>query len=255
MTNPDYTAVVLVVDRSGSMNRIASTVQDALEEFVNAQLQEPGKLTIDTVFFDDQVENRAVFVNPAEVKLDLTLNPRGMTALSDAVGTKIETFGQALSSLSEDERPHKVIFVIATDGIENASKEFTKADVAEKIQHQRDTYGWDFTFIGANQDAILAAQDFNIPMGSAITFNANDGGTESVLRSMSTYVSASRQGFAAGYSAEDRIAAVAPNAAPSQARVKRNVAPKTAVVAKAPTAPKASAKPRTPRKKADGEKA
>lgn len=73
MTNKDYTAVVLVVDRSGSMSGIAKSVQGTLEEFVSSQLAEPGRLTIDTVFFDTEVEHRATFVNPAKEKLDLEL--------------------------------------------------------------------------------------------------------------------------------------------------------------------------------------
>lgn len=208
MTNKDYTAVVLVVDRSGSMGGIAKSVQETLEEFVSAQLAEPGRLTIDTVFFDTEVEHRATFVDPAKKKLDLELRPRGMTALFDAVGSKIDSFGAALGKLPEDERPGKVIFVIATDGHENSSTDYNQQRIAELIGHQREVYSWDFTFIGANQDAVLTAQGLNIPQGSAITFAATADGAESVINSMSTYVAASRKGFAAGYSAEDRAAAI-----------------------------------------------
>lgn len=208
MTNKDYTAVVLVVDRSGSMAGIAKSVQGTLEEFVSAQLAEPGRLTIDTVFFDTEVEHRATFVDPAKDKLDLELRPRGMTALFDAVGSKIDSFGDALGKLPEAERPGKVIFVIATDGAENSSTDYNQQKIAELIKHQREVYAWDFTFIGANQDAVLTAQGLNIPSGSAITFSATEDGAASVISSMSTYVAASRKGFAAGYSAEDRAAAV-----------------------------------------------
>lgn len=208
MTNPDYTAVVLVVDRSGSMASIAANVQETLEEFVNEQLSQPGRLTIDTVFFDSEIDNRASFVDPSKEKLDLELKPRGMTALYDAVGLKVTSFGEALSKMKEEERPGKVIFVIATDGHENSSKEFTQQRIAELIKVQREVYSWDFTFIGANQDAVLTAEGLNIPKGSAITFAATAGGTESVLRSMSGYVAASRSGLAAEYSNEDRQAAL-----------------------------------------------
>lgn len=131
-----------------------------------------------------------------------------MTALFDAVGSKIDSFGASLGKLSEAERPGKVIFVIATDGMENASSDYNQSRIAELIKHQREVYSWDFTFIGANQDAVLTAQGLNIPEGSAITFAATAGGAENVINSMSTYVAASRKGFAAGYSAEDRAAAV-----------------------------------------------
>lgn len=209
MTNPNYTAIVLVVDRSGSMSSIAASVQETLEEFVNAQLALPGELTIDTVFFDDKIENRAELVNPKDTVLDLALEPRGMTALYDAVGMKIDSFGKRLSSMAEAQRPGKVIFVIATDGHENSSKEITQSGLAHRIAHQREKYGWDFTFIGANQDALLTAKGLNIPVGSAITFEANPLAASNVLRSMSTYVESTRSGLAASYSLGDREAALA----------------------------------------------
>lgn len=249
MTNKDYTAVVLVVDRSGSMRPIAATVQDTLEEFVSKQLSEPGKLTIDTVFFDDKVENRASFVDPAKEKLDLALEPRGMTALYDAVGMKIDSFGKELSKLSEGERPGKVIFVIATDGHENSSREITQEALASRIGEQREKYDWDFTFIGANQDAVLTAATLNIPEGSAITFAATAGGTESVLRSMSGYVASARAGAPTAYSVADRESAVAPEPGAGDP-----VAGRAFVAPPAPTAARGggAAKSRTPRVSADG---
>lgn len=210
MTKKNYTAVVLVVDRSGSMQDIAKTTQSALEEFVNEQKALPGTLTIDTVFFDTEIENRATFVNPKRSKLDLSIEPRGMTALYDAVGLKIDSFGAALAALPEEKRPENVIFVIATDGEENASKEIDRDALASRIQHQKDVYKWNFTFIGANQDAVLTAQALNIDAHSAITFNATDAGAHNVLRSMSAYVGAARLGQQAAYTDEDRDAAVAP---------------------------------------------
>jgi hypothetical protein len=252
MPRKDYTSVVLVVDRSGSMSNIATTVQGALEEFVNGQLQEPGHLTIDTVFFDDKVENRASFVNPHETKLDLTVNPGGMTALFDAVGGKIDSFGAALAALPEEERPEKVIFVIATDGHENTSKEYTQELIAEKIKHQREVYAWDFTFIGANQDAVLTAAALNIPQDSAITFVASEAGADNVIRAMSAYVSGTRSGAPVGYTMEHRSAAMSPDVDP-QAAVKkpaRKPATKKAATGEAKAAPKARA-PRKPAAKKD----
>lgn len=253
MPNKDYTAVVLVVDRSGSMSGIAATVQGALEEFVNEQLQQPGRLTIDTVFFDTEVENRASFVDPKETKLDLSVNPRGMTALFDAVGLKIDSFGLALAALPEDERPGKVIFVIATDGHENSSREITQELLAAKIKTQQDEFSWDFTFIGANQDAVLTAEALNIPKSSAITFAANDSGADNVIRAMSTYVSGSRMGASVGYSAEDRAAAVADLPADSKIlsdELRANLGVRITTGSARTAAPKAKAAPKTPRKAA-----
>ena len=209
MTKKNYTAVVLVVDRSGSMRSIAKNVEDALEEFINKQKSEKGTFTVDTVFFDDKIENRASFVNPKKSKLDLSLEPRGMTALYDAVGMKIDSFSRELEKLDESKKPENVIFVIATDGMENTSKEITQEALAKRIGQQRDDHKWEFTFIGANQDAVLTAKALNIPAESAITFAANASGSENALRAMSTYVSSVRAGSPApGYSAEDRLSAM-----------------------------------------------
>lgn len=218
MTKEDYTAVVLVVDRSGSMSDIAGSVQEALEEFVGKQIHEPGELTIDTLFFDDKIEERAHLVDPKKESLDLAVNPRGMTALYDAVGLKIRSFGEVLSAMDEEDRPHKVIFVIATDGHENSSREFTQEALAKLIGDQREKYGWDFTFIGANQDAILTAKTLNIPEGSAITFEASATGVDAVLRGMSGYVAAKRAGAPAAYSEEVRAQSMAKDATPKEGR-------------------------------------
>lgn len=218
MTKKNYTAVVLVVDRSGSMSTIAGSVQEALEEFVSKQVHEPGELTIDTVFFDDNLEERAHLVNPKNETLDLAVNPRGMTALYDAVGVKIRTFTEAIKSMKKSERPSKVIFVIATDGHENSSREFTQEALAKLIGDQRTEHGWDFTFIGANQDAILTAKTLNISEDSAITFEASNAGVDAVLRGMSGYVAASRSGVKAAYSAEVRAQSMAKDESDTKGR-------------------------------------
>jgi hypothetical protein len=240
MTDDNYTALILIIDRSGSMHPLAQTTQEALEELVHGQKLEPGKLTIDTVFFDDHYEERAALVDPAKESLDLSIQARGMTALYDAVGRKVTTFGETLARLPEAERPGKVIVVIATDGHENSSTEYTSAAVAAIIKEQQETYGWKFTFVGANQDAVLTARHLNIAEEDAITFAASAGGTESVLRSVGDYVSNTRSGVAfAGYSAADRSAAMdsSPAGPPTPAAVP--------LVTGAPGLGQPKAKPRT----------
>lgn len=198
-------AVVLIADRSGSMQSIAKATQDALEEFVNKQKSEPGGFTIDTVFFDDKYEERAVMVDPRVHDLDLSIHPRGMTAMHDAIGRKINDFSANLEKL--EEKPDKILFVIATDGFENASQEYNQKSVADLIKSKQEA-GWEFTFIGANQDAISTAKGLNIAEKDAITFAATDGGVGSVIDSMSTYTSNLRVGRVASYSAADRAGAM-----------------------------------------------
>lgn len=208
MPKTNLTSIVLVVDRSGSMADIAGATEDALKEFINGQKALDGDLTIDTVFFDDQYEERAVFIDPKSEDLDLSIQPRGMTALYDAVGKKINSFGQHLASLSEDERPTHVLFVIATDGHENKSVEFNVDRIAKLIKQQQDEWNWKFTFIGANQDAVLTAKSLNIGAESAITFAATNVGATSVVQSLGAYTAATRSGKMAAYSDADRSAAL-----------------------------------------------
>lgn len=225
MVDSTYTALVLIVDRSGSMDNISKQTQDALEELVNGQKEEPGKLTIDTVFFDNHYDERAHFVDPKLTKLDLAIRPGGMTALYDAIGNKVTSFGEALEALPEDERPGKVIVVIATDGMENSSHKYNADAVATLIKNQKEEYDWKFTFIAANQDAVLTAQTLNINSEDAITFSANNAGTQSVLRSVSNYISTARVGGQASYTNQDRLAALSVPQDPSVDPLGSNITP------------------------------
>ena len=211
MTNPDYTALALTIDRSGSMRPIAQVTQEALEEYLNGQSQLEGKLTVNTVFFDDTIEERAHLADASNV--DLTIKPRGMTALYDAIGSTISSFGELLSNLPEDERPERVLVVIATDGAENSSKEYSREQVAEMIKHQQEVYSWKFVFIGANQDAVLTAERLNIARENSLTYAANTAGTRSTISALdgftASYRSAPRAGAGAvSFSEADRAAAI-----------------------------------------------
>lgn len=216
MTNKDYTALVLIIDRSGSMGDIHKEVTGALEALVKSEAAEPGKLTIDTVFFDHQYEARDFFASADSV--NLTIEPRGMTALHDAIGHKIVSFGEALSQLPEEERPGKVLFIIATDGFENNSREFNAERVSKLIQEQKTVYSWGFTFLGANQDAVLTAKTLNIDEGDAITFAASATGVQNVGAALSGYTRSYRSGVAAEYSVADRAAATVVDATTTTGR-------------------------------------
>lgn len=201
-------AVVLIADRSGSMQNIAQATQDALEEFISKQKAEPGGFTVDTVFFDDQYEERAVMVDPRVTKLDLSIQPRGMTAMHDAIGRKINDFSANLEKL--EEKPDKILFVIATDGFENSSREYNQRTVAALIKSKQEA-GWDFTFIAANQDAVMTAEGLNIAEKDSITFAAHEKGAKSVIDAMSSYTTKIRSGLPARYTDEERMEAVSPD--------------------------------------------
>src|SRR5690606_5309014 len=128
--------------------------------FVAAQRTEPGTAELSLVLFDHEyalvLENVDIQNVP---RLDeVTYQPRGTTALLDAIGTSVDTLGKRLAGLPEERRPEQVIVAILTDGLENASQRYTSERIANMIQHQREKYSWDFIFLGANQDAILTAQ-------------------------------------------------------------------------------------------------
>lgn len=208
MTNKNKTAVVLIIDRSGSMSRIAEATTEALNEFVNGQKAIEGDLTLDAVFFDNNYDEAFSFVDPKVEDVDLTVHPRGMTALYDAIGRKITSFEEKLSKLSKKKLPDNVLFVIATDGHENSSVEYRTSGMIAELIERKKADGWKFTFIGANQDAVLTAKGLGINAEDAITFSADAAGIKSVVGSMSTYTANVRSGMVAEYTDSDREAAV-----------------------------------------------
>jgi hypothetical protein len=204
----NYTRIAVILDRSGSM----ATVQDAtiagFNEFIAEQRKLPGEVSVKLVKFDTEYE--PVFDQPLFAVPLLTremFEPRGMTALYDAQGWTIDLLGRELDALAEAERPSKVIVMTLTDGMENASKNYRQARVAEMIQHQREKYGWEFIYLGANQDAIAVAASMNIPAQAAMTYNANPIATRTTLYAASNYVSSMRTVGQAMFTDDDRLAA------------------------------------------------
>lgn len=183
--------ITVVLDRSGSMASVRTDTIGGFNTFVSAQRGEPGRCLLSLVQFDDEYEPLYTGTDIQAVPL-LSLDtfvPRGMTALLDAIGRTIIATGKRLKALPEAQRPDKVIFVIQTDGQENASREFTQPKIAEMIAHQKAKYQWDFVFLGANQDAIQAGAAMNIPRGSTMTYASNSVGTQSAFRSTAIHLS------------------------------------------------------------------
>jgi uncharacterized protein YegL len=189
MTKPNSTEIVFVLDRSGSMQDIAKDMEGGFNEFIKQQKTVPGECSVTLVQFDTEYE--VVYAGTALDKVPaLKLEPRGMTALLDAVGTAVQTTGLRLSLLPENQRPSKVIVVVLTDGQENSSKEYTSARVADMIKLQREKYQWDFVFLGADLNAIEVAAKLNI--NNAAVYHANAVGSVQAFNSVSNAVGASR---------------------------------------------------------------
>lgn len=152
----DLTDITLVVDRSGSMSSVQDDAEGGVNSFIEEQAKEPGEALLTLVQFDTEYE----FLHKGTDIKDVPkyeLHPRGMTALLDAVGRAINETGERLANMDEQDRPGLVIFVVMTDGHENSSREFSKAQVKEMIECQQNEYSWHFTFLGANQDAFAEA--------------------------------------------------------------------------------------------------
>jgi len=186
------TEVVLVLDRSGSMSSTKSDAEGGLREFIAKQRALTGECDVTFYRFDDEIE-RVFDKKPIQrvENAELVLEPRGSTALLDAMCKAIDEVGKRLSETSENERPEKVFVVTITDGYENASKH-RYTDVAERITRQRDRYQWDFIFIGSNQDAIATADKLNIMPQYSISYAPNRWGTVNAYAALNNAVSYTR---------------------------------------------------------------
>lgn len=173
------TEIIFLLDRSGSMGGLEDDTIGGFNGFVKRQCQMEGETKLTAVLFDDEYE---ILWNGVDARVVNLTNDhyfvRGCTALLDAIGKTILNVGSRLSKTREEERPEKVIFVITTDGMENASREFTYSKVKELIQHQQEKYNWEFIFMGANIDAAKEADHIGINTENAYHFEASSEGVE-----------------------------------------------------------------------------
>lgn len=162
--------------------------------FIEKQKNEPGDALLTTILFDDEYEilHNGVNLNEVQPMTKDQYWARGWTAMYDAIGKTINEVGHRLSETPEQYRPGKVVFVITTDGMENASREFTQAKVKEMIQHQTEKYSWDFIFLGANIDSVKTASDIGIKEEFAANYAYSDKGISSMYCSVDAAVSSLR---------------------------------------------------------------
>lgn len=179
-----YTHISVVMDRSGSMQSIKTDTEGGFNAFMKTQKELPGEATVSMTIFDNSIDVIHDFINIKEFP-DFKLEPRGMTALLDAIGTTINNLVTKLETMAEAEKPEKVIFVIITDGEENSSHEYKLEAISNMIKTQTDDVGWEFVFLGANQDAISVASSMNIAASKSMTYAANKAGVSSSYMSLS----------------------------------------------------------------------
>lgn len=190
MTQPGYTHITLLSDRSGSISGIQEDVNGGIKTYVTEQQEVPGKCTISLHTFDDVFDVEKDFIDIKDWG-DYSVQPRGLTALLDAMARSINLTGQRLAALPEDERPEHVLFVISTDGLENASEEFAvnkggRDRIFKMVRHQEETYGWVFVYLAAGQDAIGVGQSMGFKSGRSMNFNPQSVGSSYAVASAST---------------------------------------------------------------------
>lgn len=189
----DYTRIVMILDRSGSMDTIRQATMDGFNQFVGEQKQQSGECRLKLVRFNNEVET--VFDHPIADVPKLTgemFFPYAGTALFDAQGIAIVELGRELHEQNEFDRPSKVIVVTLTDGLENASRHYNREQVESLIREQREKYGWQFIFLGANQDAVKVGQTMGYAQNASVTYAATPRGMESMMSSVAANVSAFR---------------------------------------------------------------
>lgn len=192
----NLTFIAVVLDRSGSMEGLREDTIGGFNSFLSEQKRCPGEALFTLVQFDNFYEIHADCLKIGDVR-ELTREtyvPRGGTALYDAIGRTIDSVGAKLAAMPEVERPSKVLIMIQTDGHENASHAYTRAQVANMIKHQREKYAWDFVFVGASEQAVADAVALGVAAEWTAQYSADAVGTAAVLRSIGTSTTSYRNG-------------------------------------------------------------
>jgi hypothetical protein len=199
MTNPNLTHLYFLLDRSGSMNSIVEDTVGGFDAFIAEQRRftegAPGECRVTLAQFDDAYEEVYADRPIADVP-SLVLQPRGTTALLDSVARIVVDAGKRLAALPEDQRPGTVIVGIMTDGLENASREWSHPQVKQLIETQTRDYQWQFLYLGADQDAVEVGMSIGVSAGHSVTYGR--GKVKQAMAATAANVSSYRQARAGG---------------------------------------------------------
>jgi uncharacterized protein YegL len=169
MTRSDLTHLYFLLDRSGSMQSIKTDTEGGFAAFIDEQRKAPGECRVTLAQFDNEYDVVYNSVPLSDIP-PLRLQPRGSTALLDAMGRLVTSAGAELAKLPEDQRPGTVIVAIMTDGLENASQEWTHHAIKALVEQQTNDYSWQFMYMGADQDAIEVGASIGVGAGSSVTY-------------------------------------------------------------------------------------
>lgn len=186
----NITEIVFILDRSGSMMGLEKDTIGGFNSMIEKQKKQDGDCYVSTVLFDNVSEvlhDRVKLENIPEMTED-DYTVRGCTALIDAIGGAIHHIGNIHKYARPEDVPEHTMFVITTDGQENASHRYTSAQVKKMIERQKEKYGWEFLFIGANIDAVETAARYGIDRDRAVNYNADGKGTQIVYESVARAV-------------------------------------------------------------------
>ena len=186
----NLTEIVFILDRSGSMAGLEGDTIGGFNAMIEKQRLEPGEALVSTVLFDnhsDVIHDRLTLDRIPRLT-NREYYVRGCTALLDAVGSAISHIATIHKYAREEDRPEKTLFVITTDGMENASRRYTYEMVRNLIEKQKREYGWEFLFLGANIDAAREAARFGIHPDRAVDYRADHRGTRVIYETVSETV-------------------------------------------------------------------
>ena len=189
------TEIVFILDRSGSMSGLESDTIGGFNSLIAKQKKEEGEAVVSCVLFDDRTEvlYDRVPLDRVQKMTDEDYFVRGCTALLDAVGGAIHHIGNVHKYAREEDRPEKTLFIITTDGMENASRIYSYEMVKKMVEREKDVYGWEFLFLGANIDAVAVAGRFGIDRRRAVNYEHDSAGTQLNYATLSDAVSQVRR--------------------------------------------------------------
>ncbi len=186
MTNPQLSLVAALLDRSGSMSAIADDTRGGFDSFIAKEREQDGDTVVTLAQFDDVYE-MVYSSQPIDTVPPLALQPRGMTALYDAIGRFITDVAAELAALPEDRRPSSVTVLVMTDGAENSSVEWSNSAVRRLIKQQELNYQWDFVFLGSNIDAVDVGTDLGFAPDKSMTYISTTVGVTAAFDSVANY--------------------------------------------------------------------
>ena len=190
----NLTEIVFILDRSGSMSGLEADTIGGFNSMIQKQKKTEGDALISTVLFDNtsEVIHDRVDVQSIKPMTDEDYTVRGCTALLDAIGGAIHHIGNVHKYARAEDVPEHTLFVITTDGMENASHHYDSEKVKKMIERQKEKYGWEFLFLGANIDAVETARHFGISEDRAVNYHSDSEGTQLNYEVVSEAISAVR---------------------------------------------------------------